>query len=461
MEKYRFKIEPLAAPDGLLVEGDRLVGLRFRRTRMEGGKLVPTDETFERRGAYVISSIGSIPEPIPGIPMKGELFAFTDWDVGRLAGYPTVFSAGNVVTGKGNIVASRKHARARERVARSSASSAWRDGGHAGEEAIARREHADAARGGRAGRREDRGAAAAPAGALRRSSSGCAAPAARGGLRRRLPRVDREGDAAGSGVARVKLKYGANPHQGYARSSRSRRRAADRGAERPAFVHQPARRAERLAARARGARRDGSRGRGFLQARVAGRLARAGRSTEGEADRRATRSTAGALAARSGAARTARSATRRSPSPSTARAASPEGVLGRMRRTGLRAARRSRSSAKKGGDFIVIRATRYERAQSRELFGMRSSRTDARRWPSATSRSCAASRRSEARSLLGLVALKYTQSNSVGYALGGQMIGIGAGQQSRVDCTKLAGAKADLWHLRRTRRCWASRSGRA
>ncbi|MEN8160009.1 MAG: hypothetical protein ABFS41_08065, partial [Myxococcota bacterium] len=50
--------------------------------------------------------------------------------------------------------------------------------------------------------------------------------------------------------------------------------------------------------------------------------------------------------------------------------------------------------------------------------------------------------------LLGLVALKYTQSNSVGYALGGQMIGIGAGQQSRVDCTKLAGAKADLWWLR-------------
>jgi AICAR transformylase/IMP cyclohydrolase PurH len=51
--------------------------------------------------------------------------------------------------------------------------------------------------------------------------------------------------------------------------------------------------------------------------------------------------------------------------------------------------------------------------------------------------------------LLGLIAIKYTQSNSVGYALGGQMIGIGAGQQSRVDCTKLAGAKADVWHLGR------------
>ena len=51
--------------------------------------------------------------------------------------------------------------------------------------------------------------------------------------------------------------------------------------------------------------------------------------------------------------------------------------------------------------------------------------------------------------LLGLVALKYTQSNSMGYAFGGQMIGIGAGQQSRVDCTKLAGGKADTWQLGR------------
>jgi len=99
-----------SAPDGLVVEGDRLVGLRFRRTKMDGGRLVATEETYERRGTYVISSIGSIPDAIPGIPMKGELFAFTDWDLGRLADWPSVFSAGNVVTGKGNIVASRKHA---------------------------------------------------------------------------------------------------------------------------------------------------------------------------------------------------------------------------------------------------------------------------------------------------------------------------------------------------------------
>ncbi len=108
--KYLFDFEPLASPEGLLVEDGRLAGLRFRRNRMEEGRPVPTDERFDRRGSLVISSIGSIPEPIPGIPRKGELYAFTDWDVGRLEGYPTVFSAGNVVTGKGNIVASRKHA---------------------------------------------------------------------------------------------------------------------------------------------------------------------------------------------------------------------------------------------------------------------------------------------------------------------------------------------------------------
>lgn len=50
--------------------------------------------------------------------------------------------------------------------------------------------------------------------------------------------------------------------------------------------------------------------------------------------------------------------------------------------------------------------------------------------------------------LIALVTLKYTQSNSVCYAKDGQAIGVGAGQQSRIHCTRLAGGKADLWHLR-------------
>ncbi|MDE5819898.1 MAG: phosphoribosylaminoimidazolecarboxamide formyltransferase [Lachnospiraceae bacterium] len=50
--------------------------------------------------------------------------------------------------------------------------------------------------------------------------------------------------------------------------------------------------------------------------------------------------------------------------------------------------------------------------------------------------------------MIALITLKYTQSNSVCYAKGGQAIGIGAGQQSRIHCTRLAGTKADNWFLR-------------
>ncbi len=51
--------------------------------------------------------------------------------------------------------------------------------------------------------------------------------------------------------------------------------------------------------------------------------------------------------------------------------------------------------------------------------------------------------------IVALITLKYTQSNSVCYAVDGQAIGVGAGQQSRIHCTRLAGHKADIWHLRR------------
>ena len=50
--------------------------------------------------------------------------------------------------------------------------------------------------------------------------------------------------------------------------------------------------------------------------------------------------------------------------------------------------------------------------------------------------------------IISLITLKYTQSNSVCYAFGGQTVGVGAGQQSRIHCTRLAGSKADTWFLR-------------
>lgn len=111
MEKYLFKLEPQLAPVGLVVEDGRLAGLEFARTRVVDGRVALTEERVQVRAPLLISSIGSIPEPIEGIPMSGELYDYKDWDVGRLEPFPTLFSAGNVVTGKGNIVDSRRHSK--------------------------------------------------------------------------------------------------------------------------------------------------------------------------------------------------------------------------------------------------------------------------------------------------------------------------------------------------------------
>ena len=60
--------------------------------------------------------------------------------------------------------------------------------------------------------------------------------------------------------------------------------------------------------------------------------------------------------------------------------------------------------------------------------------------------------------IVSLITLKYTQSNSVCYVKDGQTIGVGAGQQSRIHCTRLAGNKADNWWMRQHPRCWVSSS---
>jgi phosphoribosylaminoimidazolecarboxamide formyltransferase/IMP cyclohydrolase len=112
--------------------------------------------------------------------------------------------------------------------------------------------------------------------------------------------------------------------------------------------------------------------------------------------------------------------------------------------------------AKKGGGYIVLRAAvglKLPERESRELLGMRLTQ-DRNNYPITLSLLdkplCGQFTDAAKRDLvLAMIAIKYTQSNSVGYALDGQMIGIGAGQQSRVDCTKLAGIKSDVWHLGR------------
>jgi NADPH-dependent glutamate synthase beta subunit-like oxidoreductase len=110
MQKYCFNVMPLRIPVGLLTDGDRLVGLRLQRTRLDGEQAVPVEGAVaDAPTALVVSSIGSVPEPMTGVEQQGQLYRWTDPELGRLVGYESVFSTGNVVTGKGNIVASRKH----------------------------------------------------------------------------------------------------------------------------------------------------------------------------------------------------------------------------------------------------------------------------------------------------------------------------------------------------------------
>lgn len=121
-------------------------------------------------------------------------------------------------------------------------------------------------------------------------------------------------------------------------------------------------------------------------------------------------------------------------------------------------------ASKKQGQFIVLEADpdfEPPARESRELFGMRITQDrNSHVFSAEDLRDVVAGELPPAAKrdlILGCTTLKYTQSNSVGFAQGGQMIGVGAGQQSRVDCTKLAGQKADLWQLRRHPRVAALR----
>ncbi len=113
-------------------------------------------------------------------------------------------------------------------------------------------------------------------------------------------------------------------------------------------------------------------------------------------------------------------------------------------------------SRKKNGRFLVIEADEAfvpPRDETRDVFGLRlTQRRDEVPLSIALLADvvCGALTAGAAEDLLlGLAVVRYTQSNSVCYLRGGATLGIGAGQQSRVDCTRLAGAKTDTWWLRR------------
>lgn len=115
-------------------------------------------------------------------------------------------------------------------------------------------------------------------------------------------------------------------------------------------------------------------------------------------------------------------------------------------------------SSKKKGAYVVLEADPEftpPEMERRELFGVEfaQGRNDAPITPALFEN--VVTERKEfpadvtATAIVALIALKYTQSNSVAFAMGGQAIGIGAGQQSRIHCTRIAADKAETWMLRR------------
>lgn len=116
---------------------------------------------------------------------------------------------------------------------------------------------------------------------------------------------------------------------------------------------------------------------------------------------------------------------------------------------------------KKNGNYNIIQIDpAYEPpvAESKEVFGIRftQKRNDARFTTESlneiVTKNKALPESAKRDLLVALITLKYTQSNSVCFAVEGQAIGVGAGQQSRIHCTRLAGDKADTWRLRQSDR---------
>lgn len=109
-EKYGFQVFPLASPVELEVENGSVAGVRFQKNTCEGETFKATSETFLVPTSMVISSIGSIPQPLPGIPMVGELYDAESYHTGALNSLAGVYCVGNAITGRGNIKDSFKNA---------------------------------------------------------------------------------------------------------------------------------------------------------------------------------------------------------------------------------------------------------------------------------------------------------------------------------------------------------------
>jgi ferredoxin--NADP+ reductase len=112
LDKYLFRFMDRSVAVDFLTDGERLTGLRLAAVEIKDEGPVPVPDSHESFSApLVVSSIGSVPEPIAGVQMHGSLYRIRDLHTGEVEGLDGVFAVGNAATGRGNILVSQKHGR--------------------------------------------------------------------------------------------------------------------------------------------------------------------------------------------------------------------------------------------------------------------------------------------------------------------------------------------------------------
>ena len=112
LEKYKFNFKPLRVPIDFIEEDNTLKGLVLQKVMVYNGRIVPKEnETEKLRSDLIISSIGSLPEPIEGLQYEYSTLKMRKHVDYHVYGFDNVFAVGNAVTGRGNIQESKQHGR--------------------------------------------------------------------------------------------------------------------------------------------------------------------------------------------------------------------------------------------------------------------------------------------------------------------------------------------------------------
>ena len=101
-DKYLFDVLECTQPTDIVIENEKLIGLKVISNEVVDGKLVPVGNSEKIINADLfISSIGSLPEPIKGVPMNGSTYDIVDQESGKFNDFDKLHGMGNAITGQG------------------------------------------------------------------------------------------------------------------------------------------------------------------------------------------------------------------------------------------------------------------------------------------------------------------------------------------------------------------------